>query len=115
MAWAPRLSHLIKILLRRRDPAAAEGLFLEGSIEFENGDAETARLMFLYGTRLDPDMAGNFYNLAVATEKLDGNSPRTLAAWEAYLAAAERDPRQPQETRNKVREHVRTLKADPRT
>jgi hypothetical protein len=106
MAWAPRFGLLFKILLRRRDPAAAEGLFLEGSVEFESGDAETARLMFYYGTKLDPTFAGNFYNLAAATEKLSGASAATLTAWEAYLRVAEGDARQPAQTIARVREHA---------
>jgi len=110
MAWAPRFSHLFKILLRIRDRPAAEGLFLEGSIEFEAGNVESARLMFYYGTRLDPDMAGNFYNLAVVEEKTRGAHAKTVEAWENYLAAAGRDPRQGAEAQAKVRAHVAEMK-----
>lgn len=93
-----------------KDSAAAEGLFLEGSIEFENGDVETARLMFYYGTRLDPTLAGNFYNLAVAEEKLHGSGAKAIAAWEKYLDVAERDPRQSDEAKEKVREHLNKIR-----
>lgn len=111
MAWAPRFSHLFKVLFRIRDVAAAEGLFLEGSIEFEAGNLDTARLMFFYGSRLDPETAGNFYNLAVVEEKTKGMHRDTLKAWEDYLAAAARDPRQSAEAREKVRGHVEEMKA----
>lgn len=112
MPYIPKFSHLFKVLLRVRDRQAAEGLFLEGSIEFESGDPEAARRMFLYGTRLDPAFAGNFYNLAVAMEKLNGASRETVDAWEAYLHVAESDSKQSEETRQKVRQHVRDLKAE---
>lgn len=111
MAYVPKLTHLFKIMLRMRDRAAAEGLFLEGSIEYEGGDTENARLMFYYGTRLDPTLAGNFYNYAAATEKLKGPGEETIAAWEAYLDAATRDRLQPADQREKVRVHVAELKA----
>ena len=112
MAWAPRLSHLIKILFRVRDKSAAEGLFMEGSVEFEEGNTETARLMFYYGSRLDPDMAGNFYNYAIASETLKGPSDETVDAWESWLEAAERDPKPPQGLKDKVREHIHQLRED---
>lgn len=117
MPYVPKFAHLLKILLRRRDTQAAEGLFLEGSIEYESGDLESARLMFYYGTRLDPNLAGNFYNLAVVVERQQGASPAAIRAWEEYLAAAERDPRQGEETRRNVREHLAQLKSgsEPRT
>lgn len=110
MAYVPKFRHLFKILFHVRDSAAAEGLFLEGSIEFEAGDIETARLMFYYGTRLDPRLAGNFYNLAVAEERLHGPGPRAINAWENYLAAAEHDKRQSAEAKSKASEHLRQLR-----
>jgi len=111
MAYVPKFRHLIKLVFGMRDPAAAEGLFLEGSIEFESGELETARTMFLYGTRLDPNLAGNFYNLAVATERLGRPRDEVVGRWEAYLEAADRDPRQSQEARERVRKHLATLRA----
>ena len=111
MAFTPRFALLLKVMLRRRDPAAAEGLFLDGSVEFESGDLEGARLAFYYGTKLDPGMAGNFYNYAVATEKLKGETKETLKAWRAYLEAADRDPRQKAEQKSKAREHAEQLAA----
>lgn len=110
MAYVPKLRHLFKILFRLRDRDAAEGLFLEGSVEFDAGNYRDARLMFSYGTRLDPDMAGNFYNLAVVTEKLEGEAASAIAAWEDYVEAAGRDSRQSEATREKVRAHIRELK-----
>ncbi len=110
MSWAPRFSHLLKIAFRLRDTTAAEGLFMEGSIEFENGNIETARLMFYYGTRLDPEMAGNFYNLAVVTERLRGPCRETIDAWERYIAVAEKDARQSADSCEKARQHLAQLK-----
>lgn len=111
MSYTPRFRHLFKMLVGLRDPQAAEGLFLEGSIEFEAGDLETARTMFLYGTRLDPRMAGNFYNLAVATERLGRPNKEVLRRWEDYLAAAQRDPRQSATQIDLARKHLAELKA----
>ncbi len=111
MTYVPRLRHLLKIALRLRDPQAAEGLFLEGSIEFESGDVETARLMFYYGTRLDPRLAGNFYNYAVATETLNRPMKEIVLAWENYLSAAEKDPRQSATAIDRARRHVAELKS----
>lgn len=109
MAYVPKFSHLFKILLRRTDPAAAEGLFLEGSIEFEAGNHEDALLMFTYGTRLDPGFAGNYYNRAVTLEKRAAPPSACLAAWRDYLAAAQRDPRQKEEARRTARARISEL------
>lgn len=111
MAFTPRFGLLLKVLLRRRDPAAAEGLFLEGSAEYEAGDLESARLAFAYGTRLDPGLAGNFHNLAVVLEKQRGPGKEALRAWRAYLAAADRDPRQPEDAKARARERVREIES----
>ena len=112
MPYVPKFRHLFKILFRRRDPAAAEGLFLEGSIEYEGGDLESARTMFLFGTQLDPNLAGNFFNLAVVTEKIEGpSSPKTIKAWRDFIDAAARDPRQSPAAVEKVRAHVAALEA----
>ncbi|MDK2970921.1 MAG: hypothetical protein PWP23_676 [Candidatus Sumerlaeota bacterium] len=110
MAYVPKLRHLFKIMFGIRDSQAAEGLFLEGSIEFESGDIESARLMFTYGTRLDPNLAGNFYNLGAVAEKCNAPAAERIAVWERYLAAAARDPRQPEETRERVRQRIQELK-----
>ena len=111
MAFTPRFSLLLKLLLRRRYTAAAEGLFMEGSIEFEAGDLESARLAFTYGTRLDPRFAGNFHNLALTIERMDGPGPAALAAWREYLRVADLDPRQSAEAKAKVRAHLAKLEA----
>mgnify|MGYP006288040485 CR=1 FL=1 len=110
MAYVPRFKTLFKVLFHVRDSAEAEGLFLEGSIEYENGNLEDARKMFLFGSRLDPHLAGNHYNLAIVTEKLQGASEKTIKAWEDYLEAAPHDPRQNVATREKVRKHIAELK-----
>ncbi len=111
MSWAPKFTLLLKIAFRLRDTAAAEGLFLEGSVEFESGNVETARLMFYYGTRLDPAMAGNFYNLAFALERIEGPTARTIAAWERYLEVARDDRRQSPADREKAAAHLAALKS----
>lgn len=111
MAYKPRFSHLVKILFGLQDPAAAEGLFMEGQIEFESGNKEEAELMFYFGKKLNKRFAGNYYNYAVAVEKTKGPCKKALAAWKEYLGVAPHDPKQPLETQERVRQHVQQLQA----
>ncbi|MBI5153610.1 hypothetical protein HZA57_00095 [Candidatus Poribacteria bacterium] len=111
MPYIPKLRHLFKILFRVRDPQAAEGLFLEGSIEFDNGQFETARMMFFFGTRLDPGLAGNFHNLAVTIEKIEGPGRKALTAWENYLRAAKSDTRQSAGAQERAAKHASDLRS----
>jgi len=94
----------------KKDPNASQGLFLEGKIEYDNGNTEDARLMFYYGMKLDPEFAGNYYNYAVAEEKKNGQCSTTLKAWEKYLEIAQNDPNQKEEARQAVQEHVEKMK-----
>ncbi|CAN5453617.1 hypothetical protein BH09SUM1_BH09SUM1_06640 [soil metagenome] len=99
----------MKILFRRRDVLAAEGMWLEGTWLAENGDDKGARDAFSYARLLDRRFGGAFYNYAALTEKLAGKSRVTVKAWKDYLAMADTDPRQPRETIAKVRKHVEDL------
>lgn len=113
MAYVPRWAHLIKMTLGVRDRAAAEGLFLSGSLAYESGELDDARLMFTYGTRLDPTLAGNFFNLAVTLEKLGAPRADKRRAWQRYLAAAENDPKQTDEARSRARARLDALDKEP--
>lgn len=113
MAYVPRWSHLLKMTLGLRDRSAAEGLFYSGSLAFESGDLDDARLIFTYGTRLDPTLAGNFYNLAVTLEKLNAPIAERRRAWQRYLAAAERDPHQTDEAKERARARLATIDQPP--
>jgi len=114
MAYVPKFGHLWKMMFGVRDPDAAEGLFMEASIEFENGNLKDAQRMFLFGTRLDPNLGGNFYNHAVVTEKIEGASAAAIKAWERYCEAAERDPKQSREVLEKAKTHVSELRSKAR-
>lgn len=109
MAYVPKFRHLFKILLRLRDPQAAEGLWLEGTWLHDAGDDEGALLAFHHSRLLDRRFGGAYYNYAALTEKLHGPSPRAVRAWRDYLAVAEGDPRQHPDTIAKVRHHVEAL------
>ncbi len=109
MAYKPRFSHIFKVLFRRQDVAAAEGLFMEGQIEFESGNQEEALLMFYFGKRLNSQFAGNFYNYAVALEKTKGPSKKALQAWKDYLRVAEHDVKQSTDAKDRIRKHVAEL------
>lgn len=109
MAYKPRFSHIFKVLFGRKDVAAAEGLFMEGQIEFESGNQDEALLMFYFGKRLNPAFAGNFYNYAVALEKTKAPTPKALAAWKDYLRVADQDIKQTAETKARVKKHVEEL------
>ncbi len=109
MAFVPRFSLLFKILFRIRDRAAAEGLFLRGSVAFEAGEVEDARLIFTYGKALDPTLAGNHYNYAVTLERLGAPAAQKRRAWEEYLAAAEKDPKQGEEHKRVAEERLRRI------
>lgn len=109
MAYGPKLSHLFKILVGRRDPQAAEHLFYEGTWLNDQGDFAGARDAFRHAAQLDPGFAGALYNVAALTERLEGKTPAALAAWRAYLAAAPNDRRQKAEAIARVREHVAQL------
>ncbi len=109
MPYVPKLRHLVKMVFRRRDRRAAEGLWYEGTWLSDCGDDEGARLAFSHARMLDPSFGGAFYNYAALTEKLKGKCPETLRAWEEYLAVAEEDTRQPRSTVGKVREHLEEL------
>ena len=113
MAYVPRWSHLIKMTFGLRDRAAAEGLFYSGSIAFESGELDDARLMFTYGTRLDPTLAGNFYNLAITLEKLKAPVAERRRAWQRYLAAAETDKNQNSDSKERARARLAALDNPP--
>lgn len=110
MPYVPKFRHLFRILFRRRDARAAEGLWFEGTWLSEQGEDKDARMAFRHSALLDPEFAGARYNYAALTEKLEGPGTEALAAWEAYLEIAPTDPRQHRETVEKVRDHVRELR-----
>jgi hypothetical protein len=110
MPYVPKFKHLFKILFRRRDPAAAEGLYFEGTWLHDTGDEQGARMAFNHARLLDPAFGGAWYNYAALTEKLTGAGKETIKAWEAYVLSAEKDPRQNRETIEKVRQHIRELR-----
>lgn len=110
MAYRPRFAHLWKVMFGLKDHAAAEGLFLEGQLEYEAGNTADAKLMFYFGRRLNPAFAGNFYNYAVVIEKTEGQTRKALKAWEEYLGAAAGDPKQSAELQERVRKHVEDMK-----
>jgi hypothetical protein len=112
MAFVPRFSLLFKILFRIRDRSAAEGLFLRGSVAFEEGEFEDARMIFAYGKSLDPTLAGNHYNYAVTLDRLGAPVAQRRRAWLEYLAAAQMDPKQSQEHQRMAAETLRRLKAE---
>jgi len=109
-SYVPKFRHLVKILFRVRDPQAAEGLFYEGTWLAEQELDKEAHLAFAHARLRDPDFGGAFYNYAALTEKMEGNSPKTIRAWEEYVAVASRDARQDRETVAKVEKHVAELK-----
>ncbi|MEQ8821697.1 MAG: hypothetical protein RLY93_15785 [Sumerlaeia bacterium] len=109
MPFAPKPAHLLTILLRRRDRAAAEGLFLEGSAEYEAGNLADARSMFLFGSLLDRTLAGNHFNYAVTVEKMEGEGRASLKAWRRYLKAANADPKQTEENKAVARGRVAAI------
>lgn len=111
MPYVPRFRHLVKILFRLRDTEAAEGLWLEGTWLHDQGDLKGARDAFHHARLLDPNFAGAFYNYAALTERFSGSSADTIAAWKAYLTAAEKDHRQTRTMVEKVRAHVAELEA----
>lgn len=113
MAYVPRWAHLLKMTLGIRDRSAAEGLFLSGSIAFESGELDDARLMFTYGTRLDPTLAGNFFNLAVTLEKMTAPAADRRRAWQRYLAAAEHDRKQSDDAKARARARLDALDKEP--
>ncbi len=110
MAFVPRFSLLFKILFRIRDRAAAEGLFLRGSVAFEEGEFEDARMIFAYGKSLDPTLAGNHYNYAVTLQRLGVPVAQRRRAWEEYLAAAAKDPKQSEDHKRLARQELERLK-----
>ena len=111
MPYVPRPKILFKILFRRRDPVAAEALWLEGTWLHEHEKDDAGALMAFHHARLlDPQFAGAHYNHAAMTEKLKGQGAETLKAWEDYLRAAENDSRQARETVERVRGHVEDLR-----
>ncbi len=107
MPYVPKVRVLVRILFRRKDPALAESLWLEGTWLHDNGDDEGARMAFNHSRLMDPAFAGAHYNYAALTEKKTGKSAEALAAWRDYLKAAEGDRRQAREIVEKVREHTR--------
>jgi hypothetical protein len=110
MPYIPKLLHLAKMLLRIRDERAAEGLWFEGLWLSERGDDQSARQAFLHSCLLDRRFGGAYYNYAALTEKLLGRgAPETRTAWENYIRVAEKDPRQPRATIEKVRGHLAEL------
>lgn len=111
MPYKPKMRHLFLILFRRRDPAAAEGLFYEGTFLAERGEEEDARMAFRHSALLDPRFAGARYNYAALTEKTLGAAKETIEAWEDYARVALGDPRQRRETILRVQEHVGVLRA----
>ncbi len=114
MPYVPKFRTLFKILFGRRDTRRAEGLWYEGTWLGDQGEDEDARMAFRHAVLLDPEFAGARYNYAALTEKLTGRSEETLAAWEAYLEVAPGDARQPRETIEKVRGHVKGLRRELR-
>jgi thiamine kinase-like enzyme len=113
MPYVPRFIHLFKILLRWRDPAAAEGLWYLGTwLHDHEKDTAGARMAFHHARLLDPTFAGAHYNHAALTELIDGRAAATtLRAWEDYLKAAESDRRQARDTVERVRRHVEELRS----
>lgn len=110
MPYVPKLKHLAKMLFRVRDARAAEALWLEGTWLHEQGDDEGALVAFGHARLLDRRFAGAYYNFAALTEKARGQGSEALRAWTEYLAVAEHDQRQPRDTVEKVREHVKALR-----
>lgn len=115
MPYVPKIRHLLKILLRIRDARAAEALWFEGTWLSEQGDDASARLAFAHSRLLDRRFAGAYYNYAALTEKLTGNTPATIRAWQDYVRVAEGDRRQARDTITRVRAHIDDLKATPRS
>ena len=109
MAYVPKFKHLFMMLFRVQDPRVAEGLFLEGTWHHDQGDDESARMAFSHARALDRHFGGAFYSYAALTEKKHGATRETLAAWRAYVAAAENDPRQARPIVDRVRGHVAEL------
>lgn len=112
MPYRPKLGLLWRVLLRRRDPIAAEGLFFEGTWLAEQGEFADALKAFQHAVRLDPNFGGAWYNIAALTERLEGPGPAALAAWRDYLAHGEADPRQRRDALLRVAAHVKELEGE---
>jgi hypothetical protein len=111
MPYKPRMKHLFQMLLRRRNPEAAEGLFFEATMLAEHGEEADARMAFRHSALLDYRFGGARYNYAALTEKLIGPGPETIAAWEDFVRCAIDDSRQRRELIAKVQTHINDLKA----
>jgi len=110
MPYKPRMQHLFQMIIRRRNPEAAEGLFFEATMLAEAGEEADARLAFRHSALLDHRFGGARYNYAALTEKLLGPGTETIAAWEEFVRCAINDSRQRRELIAKVQTHIDDLK-----
>ncbi len=70
---------------------------------------EDARLIFSYGKSLDPTLAGNHYNYAVTLDRMGAPVAQRRRAWQEYLTAAVKDPKQTPEARRRAEEHLKAI------